>query len=103
MDEPRIARIAGYSPDGRETYNPALQDATKAFRAAPHPDKGQLMQAGWLDYLALLLLAGGFIALFLSLVTGGALLFLGILVPVGLFVELAAVSLRRRGRHNFYK
>jgi hypothetical protein len=61
------------------------------------------MQTGWLDCLAVLLLAWRFIALFLSLVTGGALLFLGILVPIHLFVELAVVSLRRRERHNFYK
>ncbi|MBS3773322.1 MAG: hypothetical protein KGY55_03885 [Candidatus Thermoplasmatota archaeon] len=103
MKERHIARIAGYSRDGKEAVNPALQEASSAFRADSRERAQEPLRAGLLDYVAVLLFAGGVLAIYLDMLAGGGLLFWGILIPVGLFLELAAISLRHRRRHNFYK
>jgi hypothetical protein len=80
----RIARVSGYSSSKDEMVNPALKDATEAFRHYKPKGRCKPMKPKLLDYVALSLIVLGFVAIFSGFFFGG------ILLPVGIFLELAS-------------
>ena len=90
----RIARVAGYSPRKDETYNPAIRDSKEAFRNYNKKSRYRPMRANILDYIALVSILLGFVFIFTGFFFGG------ILVPVGVFLELMSSCI---GKHKPYK
>ena len=85
----RIAKVTGYSPQRDETYNPAIRDSAEAFRNYRREGRYRPMRAGLLDYIALISIIAGFVFIFMGFLFGG------ILVPVGVFLELVASCVGR--------
>jgi len=90
----RIVRAAGYSPRKDETYNPAIKYWKEAIRNYNKESKYEPMRANILDYIALVSILMGFAFIFIGFFFGG------ILVPVGVFLELVSSCI---GKHKPYK
>jgi len=84
----RIVRTTGYSNKRDVEFNPAIENVVRAFKS-DGVDKSKKMKAGWLDYIAFIFVIIGF----LSILTG--ITFFGILIPIGLFLEIVAISIKK--------
>lgn len=77
------------SDAGHKKLNPAIRDSSEAFINYRKEGRYRPMRTGLLDYIALISIIAGFIFIFIGFLFGG------ILVPVGVFLELVASCVGR--------